>query len=80
MTLGLYAGDRPGAWYAGTGIYSAATGWGSPAHSRWTPPVHSALTPAQGSPERAGCRLATAAPGLWGSFLPGGTKRRSGHC
>ena len=53
---------------------------GSPAHSRWTPPVHSALTPAQGSPERAGCRLATAAPGLWGSFLPGGTKRRSGHC
>ena len=28
MTLGLYAGDRPGAWYAGTGIYSAATGWG----------------------------------------------------
>lgn len=53
---------------------------GSPAHSRWTPPVHSALTPAQGSPERAGCRLATAAPGPWGSFLPGGTKRRSGHC
>lgn len=58
MTSGCMQGNRPGACRAGTGVYSAATGWGSPP-TLGGPPVHSALTPGSGF-SRA-CRVSASA-------------------
>lgn len=82
MTLWLHAGDSRVPSWPGRVFTGLAPAGGAPADSRQDPPARSALTlaPAPGAPEPAGCQLATAAPGPWGSFLPGGTKRRSGHC